>query len=223
MAQFIWTQSDLMRLAQHKKAVVRRWACERMKSLYGKAGIGILERLLKDREERVLLEGLDYLEEYPEPLFKDAVFEIYTSREGIVASKSARVLGELKDERFISAYQKKMTAGQIEFDEMIGAIDALGQLATQEAKTLLRENLSQISRGSDSIFISALVHALLQAREDLSIVLDCYARHYESSGLDILFPLTSVCGSWYSLEDLKEKESCSENHSRTQRRIPCPI
>ncbi len=205
MAQFIWTQSDLMSLAQHKKAVVRQWACGRMKSLYGIGGTGILERLLSDKEKDVMLDALDYLSEYPEPRFKDTLLGIYTSHSGILASKSAILLGKLKDERFPAAYQKKMAAGQIESDELIGAIDALGELATEAAKTILREKLSEISRGSDSIFIGALVSALLRAGEDIPIVLNCYARHYETSGLDILYPLASVCGSSYSFEDLKEE------------------
>ncbi|MBI4595491.1 MAG: tetratricopeptide repeat protein [Candidatus Tectomicrobia bacterium] len=205
MAEFIWTQSDLMRLGQHKKAIVRRWACERMKALYGKEGIGILERLLRDKERSVLLEALDYLEDYPEPGFRDTLLEVYTAQKGAVASKSAVLLGKLKDDRFLSAYQKKRTTGKIEFDELIGIIDGLGELATEEAKTILWENLSEIPEDCDTIFISALVRALLQAGEDLSSLLNYNARHYKSFALEILYPLASLCGSWYSLADLKEK------------------
>jgi tetratricopeptide (TPR) repeat protein len=205
MEQFIWKQPDLIGLARHKKAVVRRWACERMKSLYGKAGIGILDRLLIDKETSVLLEALDFLEDHLEPGFNDALLEIYRGQKGVLASKAAILLGKLKDERFLAAYEEKRTTKQIEFDELIGVMDGMGELATEGARTILRENLSEISRGSDSIYIIALIRALLQAGEDLSIVLDCYAQHYESSGLDILYPLASVCGSWYSLEDLKDK------------------
>jgi len=77
MSQWIWNQSDLKKLAEHKKPKVRRWACERMRTLYGEAGIEILERLLRDKEKDVLLEALEYLENYLHPKFKDNLLKIY--------------------------------------------------------------------------------------------------------------------------------------------------
>jgi HEAT repeat protein len=206
MSQWIWSQSDLIKLAGHKKPEVRRWACERMGTLYGEVGIEILERLLRDKEEDILLEALRYLENYLDPRFKDTLFKMYETKTGIIAGKCAFLLGKLKDERFISAYKRKIHAKTVEFDEVIWSINAMGELATSQARDILKEMLSEMERQEvDPFFINAMIRALIKAKEDLSFLLECYARHYKRFAMEILYPLTSVCGSWYSLEDLKQE------------------
>lgn len=205
MSQWIWNQSDLIKLAEHKKPKVRRWACERIRVLYGEAGIEILERLLGNKDKDVLLEALEYLENYPNPKFKDTLLKIYETQTGVIAGKCALLLGKLKDERFVSAYKRKMNTKNLEFDEVIWTIKAMGELATPQAKAILREMLSEIEGEVDPFFINTLIHALIKAKEDLSFLLEHYARHYKRFAMEILYSLTSVCGSWYSMADLKQK------------------
>jgi len=205
MSQWIWNQSDLIKLAEHKKPKVRRWACERMRALYGEAGIEILERLLRDRDKDVLLEALEYLENYLNPKFKDTLLKIYESKTGVIAWKCALLLSKLKDERFISAYKKKINTKVVEFDEVIWTIKAMGELGTSQAKAILREMLSKMEGEADPFFINNLIHALIKVKEDLSILLEFYARHYRKFAMEILYPFTKISGSWYSLEDLKKE------------------
>ena len=205
MSQWIWNQSDLIKLAEHKKPKVRRWACERMRALYGEAGIEILERLLRDRDKDVLLEALEYLENYLNPKFKDTLLKIYESKTGVIAWKCALLLSKLKDERFISAYKKKINTKVVEFDEVIWTIKAMGELGTSQAKAILREMLSKMEGEADPFFINNLIHALIKVKEDLSILLEFYARHYRKFAMEILYPFTTISGSWYSLEDLKKE------------------
>lgn len=205
MSQWIWTQSDLIKLAEHKKPKVRRWACERIRALYGEAGIEILERLLRDKDKDVLLEVLEYLENYLNPRFKDTLLKIYETQTGVIAGKCASLLGKLKDERFISAYKKKINTKVVEFDEVIWTIKAMGELGTSQARAILREMLSEMEGEADPFFINTLIYALIRAKEDLSFLLEHYARHYKRFAMEILYPLTSVCGSWYSMTDLKHE------------------
>ena len=205
MSQWIWSQSDLIKLAEYKKPEVRRWACERMRTLYGEAGIEILERLLRDRDKDVSLEAFKYLENYLNPRFKDTLLKMYETKTGVIAGKCALLLGKLKDERFISAYKKKINTKTIQFDEVIWSIKPIGELATPQARNILREMLSEIEREVDPFFIHALIHALIKAKEDLSTILECYTRHYKRYAMEILYPLTSICGSWYSIADLQQE------------------
>jgi tetratricopeptide (TPR) repeat protein len=203
MSQKIWSQLDLVKLAEHKKAEVRRWTCERMRILYGEAGTGILERLLKDRDKNVLLEALEYLENYLNPKFDLDLLNLYESRDGIIAGKSALLLGKLKNERLISIFKKKRHSRTVEFDETFWVIRAMGELATHEAKVILREMLSGAGEGTDPFLINTLIYALMVAQEDLHGILKYYSYLYKNFAAEILHPFTSVCGSWYSLEDLK--------------------
>jgi len=205
MSEWIWSQSDLMKLAEHKKPKVRRWACERLRTLYGERGTAVLERLLKDEDRDVLLEALEYLESYLDPKFKDTLLRTYETKTGVIAGKSALLLGKLKDERLISAYQRRISKEAGRFDEIISTIRALGELASPPAKTILREMLSEMEEEADLFLINALIHALIKAEEDLSALLECYLHHYKDLALEILHPLTTICGSWYSVADL-EKE-----------------
>lgn len=205
MSHLIWTQSDLIKLSGHKKPEVRRWACERMRTLYGEAGIEILERLLRDKDKDVLLEAFEYLGNYLNPRFKDTLLKIYETKTGVIAGRSALLLGKLKDERFISAYKRKIHEKMVEFDEMIWSVNGLGELATLQARNILREMLSEVEREVDPFFIHTLIYALIKAKEDISSILEYYARHYKTYGMEILYPLTSVCGSWYSLKELQEE------------------
>ncbi|PIV24155.1 MAG: hypothetical protein COZ69_12180 [Deltaproteobacteria bacterium CG_4_8_14_3_um_filter_45_9] len=205
MSQRIWNRSDLVKLAEHKKPEVRRWACERMRTLYGEAGTEILERLLKDKDKDVLLEALEYLEDYLDPKFKDILFKIYETRAGVIAGRCALLLGKLKDDRLISAYKKKIHSKTVEFDEVIWVIRAMGELATPEANVILREMLSEAEAETDPFLVNTLIYALVVAKEDLRSILKYYSHLYKNFAVEILHPLTSVCGSWYSLEDLKDE------------------
>jgi hypothetical protein len=205
MSGWIWSQSDLMKLAEHRKPKVRRWACERLRTLYGERGVGVLERLLKDEDKDVLLEALEYLENHPDPKFKDTLLRIYETKTGIIAGKSALLLGKLKDERLIAAYRRKISGKSVGFDEIISTIRAMGELTTAPARAILRQMLSEMEEEVDPFFINALIHALIKAGEDFSALLECYVHHYKDRALEILHPLTTVCGSWYSPADL-EKE-----------------
>jgi HEAT repeat protein len=205
MSQRIWNQSNLVKLAEHRKPEVRRWACERMRTLYGEAGTEILERLLKDKDKDILLEALEYLENYLDPKFKDILLKIYENRTGAVAGKCILLLGKLKDERLISTYKKKIHSKTVEFDEVIWVIRAMGELATPEANVILREMLSEAEAETDPFFINTLVYALVIAKEDLHSILKYYSHLYKNFAMEILHPLTSVCGSCFSLKELKDE------------------
>lgn len=206
MSQTIWSQLDLIRLAEHSKPEVRRWACERMSTLYGEVGIEILERLLRDKNRDVLLEALNYLWNYPNPEFCHILLNLYENQKGMVAGRSAILLGKMKDERLISAYKRKIHSKTIEFDDQIWAIQALGELATPEARAILREILSETGKEADPFFIHTLIHALVNAKEDVHRILKWYSDHYRDFALEILHPLTVVCGGWFSIDILKEMD-----------------
>ena len=104
---FIWGKEDLKKLVWHKNSLVRSWACERMKTFYGEAGLEVMERLLKDRDEDVLLGALDYIQTYPDPRFGDEILRLYKKNNGVVAGMAAKALAQLKDERLVDAYERK--------------------------------------------------------------------------------------------------------------------
>ena len=205
MSQRIWNQSNLAKLAEHRKPEIRRWACERMRTLYSEAGTEILQRLLKDKDKDVLLEALEYLENYLDPKFKDVLLKIYENRTGVVAGKCIFLLGKLKDERLISTYKKKIHSKTVEFNEVIWVIRAMGALATPEANVILKEMLSEAEAETDPFFINTMIYALVVAKEDLRSILRYYSHLYKKFNMEILHPLTSVCGSWFSLKELKDE------------------
>ncbi len=205
MSQWLWSRSDLLKLSGHKKPEVRRWACERMRVLYGEAGIEILERLLRDKERKVLLEALTYLDEYPNSRFKDTLLKIYQNRTGVVAGRCAFLLGKLKDERLISAFKRKVNTRETDFNEVHWSLYGLGELGSPQARAILRETLSEIEEDPDPYLLNSLIHALVHSGEELSFLLNCYARHYKRFAMELLHPLASVCGSWFSVKDLQEE------------------
>ena len=205
MNRWIWNQSDLTRLTRHNTPVVRRWACERMRTLYGKADPEVLQVLLRDRDPEVLLEALEYLQVYPDPKFKDMILNLYGTRIGIVAGECAFLLGQFKDNRLITAYEKKKRAGTVDFDEMGETIVSMGKLGTHRGNALLKKTLSEITEDTASPLMPVVIHALLEAKEDFSILLEEYARFHKNWGMEILYPFTSLCGAWPSLEDLKRE------------------
>jgi hypothetical protein len=81
----------------------------------------------------------------------------------------------------------------------------LGELGTSEAKVILKEMLSKAEGGADPLSIHALIHALVQAKEDLGYILKYYSQLFKDFAMEVLHPLTMVCESWFSMEDLKEK------------------
>ncbi len=58
MNTWIWSRSDLIQLSRHNAPIVRRWACERLQTLYGRQSDEVLEELLRDGDREVLLEAL---------------------------------------------------------------------------------------------------------------------------------------------------------------------
>jgi len=205
MNAWIWNRSDLTRLSSHKTPVVRRWACERLRTLYGKPDPEILQGLLRDRDPEVLREALEYLEVYPDPKFKDTLLNLYGTRTGVVAGKCALLLSQFKDDRLITAYEKKRRAGTVDFDEMGETIVSIGKMGTDRGKALLKRILSEITEDTASLLMPVVIHALLEAKEDFSVLLEEYARFYRKWPMEILYPFTSLCGSWPSLEDLKRE------------------
>jgi len=206
MSSWIWNQSDLVRLAGHDQPMVRQWACERLDILYGKAGQEVLEKLLKDKDKEVLLEALNYLENYPDPKFRDMVLNAYETHAGAVAGRCALVLGRFKDERLISAYERKIKTKTIDSDERIWVTDSLGELATDSSRNILRGLLSGITEETDPYLIDILIRSLLKAKVEIATPLALYARFYRKMPMEILYPFTVACGSWYSLEDLEREE-----------------
>jgi len=177
-----------------------------MMTLYGEEGLEVLNRLLRDKDKEVLMRALGYLERYPNPKFKDIVLKIYQTQAAGVAQRAALLLGKLKDERLITSYEKKVKAGSVAFGELISVVVAIGRIGTDQAKAILREMLSEMTAEMDSLLISSLIQALLEAKEDISILLEFYGRHYKKFAMEILYPFTSICGSLYSLEDMRERE-----------------
>ena len=206
MSSWIWSQSDLMRLAGHNQPVVRQWACERLGALYGKAGLEVLEKLLRDKDREVLLEALIYLEDYPDPKFSDRVLKAYETNTGAVAGRCALILGRFKEERLISAYGEKIKTNTIDSEERIWVAEALGELATDSSRNILRGLLSRITEETDPELIDILIRALLKAKEEIANLLAGYALFYRTMPMEILYPFTVACGSWYSLEDLEREE-----------------
>ena len=205
MNPWIWSQSDLFRLARHRKSAVRRWACERMRTLYRKPDPEVLQVLLRDRDPEVLWEVLEYLEVYPDPKFKDTLLNLYGTRNGSIAGRCALLLGQFKDDRLITAYEKKRRVGTVDFDEMGETIVSMGKLGIDRGKALLKKILSEITENTASLLMPVVIHALLEAKEDFSVLLEEYARFHKKWGMEILYPFTSLCGSWPSLEDLKRE------------------
>jgi len=206
MSSWIWSQSDLIQLAGHNQPIVRQWACERLKVLYGNAGLDILERLLRDKEGEVLLEALNYLNEFPDPKFSDLVLKAYEKNSGAVAGRCALILSKFKDERLISAYGEKIKTNTVDSEERIWVMEALGELATEASRKLLRGLLSGITEETDPHQIDALIRSLFKAKEEMAAPLAVYARFYQTLSTEILYPFIVACGSWYSPEDL-EKET----------------
>jgi tetratricopeptide (TPR) repeat protein len=192
-----------MNLAGHRVPRVRRWACERLETLYGKSGQEVLGKLLKDPADEVLLEALRFLESYPDQKFSDLVLEAYETRRGDVAGGCALMLGKLKDERLIPRYEMKKRKRPIDVDERIWVIVSLGELGTDSARSILRLLLSDIKEDTDPYIIEVLIGALLKAKEDMAALLEPYSRLYRERGMEILYPLIAACGSWHNLEDLK--------------------
>lgn len=203
MAGWIWSQSDLMRLADHQKPAVRRWACERMKIRYGKSGHEILERLFKDRDPRVLLEALDYLREYPHPKFNDLLLRIHENQTGVIAGSCALILGRFKDDRWFPYYERRIRAKKADSNEMSLTIHALGELANQDAKESLKKTLSELPEEANPLLVHDIIAALLKAEEEFSIPLGAYKHFYQKWAVEILHPFTELCGSGYPVEDLK--------------------
>jgi len=203
MPSWIWNQDDLRRFTRHPKPMVRLWACERLKTLYGKTGLEVLERLLKDRDKEVLLEALDYLESYPEQRFNDLVLKAYETNTEAVAGRCALILGQFKDERLIPAYERKIKAKTTDHEGRIWMTIALGELGTDQARKILRDLLLDITEDTDPYLIDVLIKSVLKAKEDILVLLETYARVYRKMGMEILYPITVICGSGYILEDVK--------------------
>ncbi len=203
MPSWIWTQSDLMQLAGHNRPMVRQWACERLQILYGKAGREVLERLLEDKDPGVLLGALNYVESFPEKNFGDLILKAYEMSTDAAADRCALILGKLQDERLISAFDRKRKAKTVDPQEKISIIASLGELATDPARSILRKALSEVTEEADPYLLDVLIRALLKAKEDISVLLEAYARLYRKRDMEILYPFTQACGSWYALEDLK--------------------
>jgi len=206
MSSWIWNQPDLMRLAGHNQAMVRQWACERLKVLYGKEGREVLGKLLGDKDREVLLEALNYLNEYPDPKFSDLILTAYETNSGAVAGRCALILGKFKDERLISAYGEKIKMNSVDSEERIWVTEALGELATEASRKLLRGLLSGITEETDPHLIDALIGSLFKAKEEMAAPLAVYAHFYQTMSTEILYPFIVACGSWYSPEDLEKEE-----------------
>jgi len=200
---FIWGKEDLKRLVWHKNSLVRSWACERMKTFYGEAGLEVMERLLKDRDEDVLLGALDYIQAYPDPRFGDEILRLYKKNNGVVAGMAARALAQLKDERLVDAYDRKDF--KIDSEEVFHTWMALGRLGTNPARERLRALLEEYSQDVDPIFIKAFLTALLTAKEDVTYILKFYSNYYKDFGSEIIGLITAYCASDYSLKDLDEE------------------
>ncbi|MGB9699649.1 MAG: SEC-C metal-binding domain-containing protein [Thermodesulfobacteriota bacterium] len=206
MNQKIWSQIDLANLARHQNPDVRKWACERMKTLYGESGMEILETLLRDKEEKVVQEALSYLQKYPQAKFIAILLNLCANQQGTISGKSSYILGKLKTPGFIDIFRKKGLIKPIEDVELIWLTKALGELATQEAKEILRELLSKANEQTDPFFIQNLIHALLVAKEDDHVILNFYARFYPNFSMEILQPFAFLCGSPVTVEDLRAEE-----------------
>jgi len=176
-----------------------------MRALYAEAGIEILERLLRDRDRDVLLEALGYLEDHPDPRFKDILLRIYENQTGVVAGRCAFLLGRLKDERFVSAYKRKINTREIDYNELYWSINGLGELGSPSARAILRDMVSEVEGEVDPYFLNSLLDALINSGEEISFLMSYYAKYYNGFALEILQPLASVCGSWYSVKDLQEE------------------
>lgn len=195
-----------MGLTGHNQPVVRQWACERLKVLYGKEGREVLGELLGDKDQEVLLEALNYLSEFPDPKFSDLVLKAYETNSGAVAGRCALILGKFKDERLISAYGEKIKTNTVDSEEKIWVMEALGDLSTEASRKLLQGLLSGITEETDPHFIDALIRSLFKAKEEMAAPLAVYARSYQTMSTEILYPFIVACGSWYSPEELEKEE-----------------
>jgi tetratricopeptide (TPR) repeat protein len=177
-----------------------------MRILYGEAGHEILGKFLKDRNPKVLVKAIHYLEEYPNPNFNDLLLRIHENQTGAIAGRCALILSRFKDDRWFPSSARRMGAKEVDFDEMSWTIHALGELASQDAKESLKKTLLELSEEANPLLIHDVIHALLKAEDEFFTPLKAYKTFYRKWAMEILHPFTEICGSRYSLEDLKMEE-----------------
>lgn len=201
----LWSMNDLMRFSEDPRPEVRSWACRRMRSLYRERGVPILDKLLRDPDGDVLSEVLSYLEEFPDPTYKEALLKLYTTRSGQIVGKCASLLGRMKEDGWIKVFFKRVQSGKVKLTEIVKAIEGLAELGTDEARSILRSMLAQGMSVMDPYLVEEMVEALLRAGEDPSFLLGFYRKHHGSLAMEILAPFTRVCGAECVSEDMEEE------------------
>jgi HEAT repeat protein len=202
---YLWPIDELSKLTRSSEPKVKTWACERLKTLYGKAGTPALEGLLKERDEDVLREALDYLLEYPAPQFADVLLDIYRRETGHMAGRAAMILAKLKDDRVVQAFfDKEVDMDREGLQEFLEVCKALGESRTEAAFETLKTVLNQAGEKSDPVNLKTVLDSILSTGNGVDSVLDYYFRHYKDLGKPVISALLDYCRFQHSNEYLSE-------------------
>jgi len=201
----IWKINDLVRLAGHKNAAVRKWACERVRVIYGRDGMEVIEPLLKDSDDDVLLSVMFYLQDFPDPKYVSPLAELYKNQTNYLAGIIAGYLAQNNELGWIPLFAERSQKPGFSRLETLHSLIALGQTRAPEARKLLETVLSETGAEADEDVLGALLESLLWHDNGCKAVFRFYAKFFKPHSATVLHAIANRCGFSYPLEEFQEQ------------------
>jgi tetratricopeptide (TPR) repeat protein len=210
--EWIWKFESLVELLDHREALVREWAMERLITLYPETAGPVAIRHISDPVEGVAQAALSHFIDRPDGACADELLKAYAACTGDWVGMIAGALSRLKDARLIEAFQEKFS--HLTRDDLQGyavSVVHIADLQTPATAAVAAGALRRIGEMGEPVGkirepIRWLFSANLEAGNSIGPLLEfCFARSDWRPWLSaFLIALGDECGTFYIEADFEE-------------------
>lgn len=182
----LWNLTDYIEKLSHHSGLVRRWAFEAIEELYPRQYVKEVSNLIGEPVEHLCCAAPRYIARHNGIEFAPVILECFKNTSGVVAGNCIEALKRMKYEATYDAVLNKYSE-ITDLDEILGVIDYLGIIKTEESHHLLKSAFNQFKH---EYFIGAVADSLLAHgnQSDIDLIIDQILRkNQKGMALDHLF------------------------------------
>lgn len=165
----LWNLADYTERLSHPDGLIRRWAFKAIEEYYPRHFVKEVANLIGDSDEHLACVAPKYIAKHQGIEFAPKILECFINSSGVIAANCIQALRMMSYEDAYDAVLQKYST-LTDLDEVLGVIDYLGIIKTNESFDLLKNAFHQFKH---YFFIGGVTDSILA--------------HGNPSGIDLIF------------------------------------
>ncbi len=166
----LWNLTDYIERLSHHSGLVRRWAFKAIEEFHPRQYVQEVSNLIGDPVEHLGCAAPRYIARHNRIEFAPEILECFKNTSGVVAGNCIKALKRMKYEAAYDTVFEKYSHIK-DIDEILGVIDYLGIIRTDESREILKSAFEQFK---EKYFIGGVTDSLLAHGNpsDIDLIID---------------------------------------------------